>query len=77
MGLLTSSDLRPRFTAWSQSIKFSSAPESMTASSSVAVWCVTLTFVKMRKTGPETMAWLTTLDLLAGQVATRWPISPQ
>ena len=50
MGLTKSSDLRPNSSAKPQSIKLSSAPESISAPSYVAVWCITLTVVRVRDT---------------------------
>lgn len=68
----------PSFLAKPQSIKLSSAPESIKMSFSVTVvLCVTLMGVKLHEAEPEVMNWLTIRAALAGKMATRCPGSLQ
>ena len=76
-GVAHRSEPRPSSLTKPLSIKLFSSPESLSASSSVVVWCITSTFVSVHNTGPEAMTRLTARDILAGQGTTRWPVSSQ
>lgn len=72
MGVAKGSDWSPRLAARPQSIRLSSAPESMSTWRLVVVaLCVILTAVSMRRVLSEIRGSLTGLGLLVGQVAMR------
>ena len=75
MGLARGSLSMCNFLARFQSIKLSSAPESIKTSMSCCEF--NLTLVRTRKAVLETWFELTPGDFLAGQELMRWPVLPQ